>query len=283
MDFGNIKAAVWQLEKANSGLMHYQMTVQVKEPTTMGKIQKLVGVPNVHVEICKDVEASIRYCSKDDTRVEGPWRHGSFDGRKRKAEVMEMARSGATTREIVERFDLWQNVRAIESLTALYPPSVDRSHRPTVIILTGPSGIGKSTFYHHDLGLESTEICRASFENNAWRFNGITSRTELVLYDEVGRHGINARDFRSYVNYDPAMWPRKSEPAVLCKPRYVVITTNLDEWTEVFGGIQNEGVFGSTATLERISVVATRTSRNEPWSVTYGNIAHLQKVPDRTR
>lgn len=33
-------------------------------------------MPGAHIEICRDVEASIKYCSKEDTRIDGPWTHG---------------------------------------------------------------------------------------------------------------------------------------------------------------------------------------------------------------
>lgn len=31
----------------------------------------------IHWELCKDIHKSIEYCTKEDTRVEGPWSIGT--------------------------------------------------------------------------------------------------------------------------------------------------------------------------------------------------------------
>jgi len=33
--------------------------------------------PTCHAEVCRDVVAAIAYCSKEETREEGPWTHGT--------------------------------------------------------------------------------------------------------------------------------------------------------------------------------------------------------------
>jgi len=63
------KAYVYQLEKGENGTPHYQGAVYLKNaqvrPDHLNK--------KIHWERCKSWVKAIRYCSKEDTRVDGPW------------------------------------------------------------------------------------------------------------------------------------------------------------------------------------------------------------------
>ena len=43
----------------------------VQRPTALHKI-----FPGGHVEIARDFPALVKYCQKEDTRLEGPWEYG---------------------------------------------------------------------------------------------------------------------------------------------------------------------------------------------------------------
>ena len=64
----------WQLEEGEEGTKHWQGLVEmtcVKRMTGMKKIN-----PRAHWEITRDVTASLAYCCKESTRLEGPFEHG---------------------------------------------------------------------------------------------------------------------------------------------------------------------------------------------------------------
>lgn len=58
---------IFQLEKAESGMIHFQGVVRYKNPRD--------NWPNIgcHWERCRNWRSAIKYCSKLDTRIAGPW------------------------------------------------------------------------------------------------------------------------------------------------------------------------------------------------------------------
>lgn len=64
--FGNLEY-VFQLEKADSGMIHFQGVVRYKNPVECW--------PNLkaHWERCRNWRKAIIYCSKVETRIDGPW------------------------------------------------------------------------------------------------------------------------------------------------------------------------------------------------------------------
>ena len=57
-----------------SGTPHLQLIINLKQAQRLSYVVKLL--PGCHAEVCRDVEASITYCTKEDTRLQGPWTHG---------------------------------------------------------------------------------------------------------------------------------------------------------------------------------------------------------------
>ncbi len=68
------KKAVWQIESGTSKTPHIQAVICYKNARTFKSMRKIMK--NNHIEICKDINESINYCSKPEGRIEGPWYHG---------------------------------------------------------------------------------------------------------------------------------------------------------------------------------------------------------------
>lgn len=67
----------YQIERApTTGQLHVQGMISFKASCRPTAVKKLIG-NNPHVEICKDVKASLEYCGKAESRVWGPWEHGT--------------------------------------------------------------------------------------------------------------------------------------------------------------------------------------------------------------
>lgn len=75
-DSHKIKWAVWQLERGSEGTLHLQGTFKTSLPMKFGAVKFLLG-PRFHLELCRNETAAIRYCTKTESRVEGPFRFGS--------------------------------------------------------------------------------------------------------------------------------------------------------------------------------------------------------------
>lgn len=63
---------VYQVEKAESGQLHFQGRVSWKQPKRESELKIALGLP-CHGTIEGKEEESEFYCMKDDTRIAGPW------------------------------------------------------------------------------------------------------------------------------------------------------------------------------------------------------------------
>jgi len=66
------KEASWQLELSDSKYLHYQGVLSLKIKHRLHEVCNMIGNA-VHLEQCKNWFASIKYCTKTETRVDGPW------------------------------------------------------------------------------------------------------------------------------------------------------------------------------------------------------------------
>lgn len=76
LDQERVSYAIYQYEQAPStGTLHIQGYLYLKCPTTFNGVRGLLPAGS-HVEVSRDPESAIRYCSKEDTRIAGPIEHG---------------------------------------------------------------------------------------------------------------------------------------------------------------------------------------------------------------
>lgn len=77
-----ITYATYQLEQGENGTPHFQGCIYFAKRIRFNPVKKLLedafgSIP--HIEKCKSVYDSIKYCQKEDTRVAGPWSHGDLE------------------------------------------------------------------------------------------------------------------------------------------------------------------------------------------------------------
>lgn len=70
-DFGGLEQWAGQLERGESGTVHYQFCMRYKNARTFKSIKEML--PACHIEACIDWKKSVEYCTKEDTRIDGPW------------------------------------------------------------------------------------------------------------------------------------------------------------------------------------------------------------------
>jgi len=96
------KYAVWQLEKGESGTPHLQCTLSFSTQVHFGAIKKLY--PRANIQKVKSLPAAIKYCQKEESRMEGPWTRGEppkGQGKRTDLDrVAEMVEAGSSLREI---------------------------------------------------------------------------------------------------------------------------------------------------------------------------------------
>lgn len=68
------KYLIYQIERGSEGTVHLQGTIHFDNPRAFAPMKK--AFPTAHIEVVKDLAACFRYCSKEDTRVRGPYEKG---------------------------------------------------------------------------------------------------------------------------------------------------------------------------------------------------------------
>lgn len=68
---------VYQLERGDSGTLHWQGYAELTGPQLLTRLKKWLPTAHFEKRLGTDVQAR-DYCMKADSRVDGPWEHGVF-------------------------------------------------------------------------------------------------------------------------------------------------------------------------------------------------------------
>ncbi len=133
------------------------------------------------------------YCSKDDTRIDGPWEHGTIPQQGKRTDILALKDtidSGASITVIRDlHYSLWiRHQRAVLS-DRLYVQrkSANRS-RPQVLVVYGPSGTGK------------TKTVREAFPTAYW-LDKPSSHSSLWFDGYEGESTIVVDEFFGWIPY----------------------------------------------------------------------------------
>jgi len=69
------KEFFFQLEEGKEGYEHFQGVFSLKVKHRLNEAKNLLGFHTIHLEPCKTWWSGKNYCTKDETRVAGPWSH----------------------------------------------------------------------------------------------------------------------------------------------------------------------------------------------------------------
>lgn len=142
------KYLIYQLEKGEEGTLHYQGYVMWKSPKRLSALKKLSK--EAHWEPRRGSHTQARdYCSKEDTRVEGPWTFGVEPEQGKRTDlddVKEAIDSGASMKEIAQAhfghfIKYERGFRSYKNTLA-----TPRDFKTEVIVCYGPTGTGKSMY-----------------------------------------------------------------------------------------------------------------------------------------
>jgi len=76
-DEDRMEYLIFQKERGERGTVHYQGFVILKKQSRMSALKKLIS-KQAHFEVARgSVEQNIAYCSKEDTRIDGPFTFGT--------------------------------------------------------------------------------------------------------------------------------------------------------------------------------------------------------------
>lgn len=139
---------VCQVESApTTGQLHLQGFVVFEKNHRVHAVRELF--PGAHIEIMRGkVADSEKYCTKEETRISGPWRLGEAPKQGRRtdwADVKELITQGTSRHDVYAQAPHLANCsRGVETLYQHFAPPPATIRNVRVCVLWGASGVGRS-------------------------------------------------------------------------------------------------------------------------------------------
>lgn len=177
------------MERGESGTLHWQGYLEMPKACRFSKFKELKGA---HFERRQGTpQQADEYCSKEDTRVEGPFRFGEISkGQGTRTDLLSLRDAVKSGKSGLELFD----DDAVAGLAIKYQRGVDALvsayHKPTgrdditVIFHYGPPGLGKT-----HCACDDVENPYFFDGNNSGFWNGYKGEDTVIL-DEFGGHTL---------------------------------------------------------------------------------------------
>lgn len=229
LDSGTIHYGVGQIEKGSH--FHFQFYVQLDKRRSFNTVKKISET--AHWEPARGTPAqNKKYCTKDDTRVAGPWEVGEAIGQGNRTDlalVADMITEGATIREVADMYPATfaKYHGGIKSLKAVLSDNGPRKfgpEGPEVWIFWGPAGTGKSRRAH-----ESWPDAYRKLVNGKW-WDGYRGQ-ETVIFDDFKGSSMTLHDFQTVIDWYPTRVETKGGSVELSATRYVFTSNrNPYEW-----------------------------------------------------
>lgn len=217
-------AYTFQKEMGENGTPHYQGYVRFMKKTTVPS--KLVPVPAHWLRCDQNYE---KYCSKEETRIDGPWVLAPSGGVRRGKrtdldEAAQMLKSGSTMVEVAELYpsQVVRYQQHFKRFQSLYPPV--RSVDLQVHLFTGRPGTGKTReAYSIDPFLFALPVGK-----DLW-FDNYMGQSTVLIDDFAGNVGLT--QLLQILDRYPVQVPVKGGFVWWC-PNVIIITTNvpLEQW-----------------------------------------------------
>lgn len=245
-DFKNIKYICMQLERSpTTGRNHIQGFACFSRSWRIGRIRRMFG-SDCHVENRRGtVEQAKQYCSKEETRIAGPYEHGEPPQQGRRNDLDEVKcriEEGATDLEIAEEyFSKWvvyrRSFAAYRGLLAR-----KRDFKTRVVVLWGAAGTGKSRTPYDIFGHTAVYDVPRPNGGSVW-FDGFESNECTLLDDFYG--WIPFHLLLKLGDRYPLQLPRKGG-FVEFNSKFLIITSNISwerwyDWEKI--GVELKNAF----------------------------------------
>lgn len=214
------KYLIWGDEVGKEGTPHKQGTIVYKSPTFLKKaIERLEGC---HVEVCKNLHASIEYCKKDGKYEElgiRPWTNlEKGQAEKRRWQEIRVAAVEDRRDDIPDDIRFLQ-YRAVEHFRSegskrRQLPDTDAQH----LWYYGDTGTGKSRKAREENAGAYLKMC------NKW-WDGYTDEEVVLIEDYDEAHSVLAHHLKIWGDRYPFMAEYKGGARKI-RPKLIIVTSN---------------------------------------------------------
>ncbi len=277
---GKLKRWVFQLEQGTNP--HLQGYLSFKTPSRMSAVKTFFGEGQNHVHLAEahgDANQNLAYCTKEATRVKGPWISPGFEPKQGKRndllKIKKFIDEGRSLKKIAKvESELFPTVvRSIRGLEWYEDKEIEPYTGPKfVVVFYGDAGTGKS------LSAEKY----ANFEPYYWTqnannwFDGYTGEQTLIMNDFSG--GLPFTFFKQLLDQYPLRLNRKGKQMCPSAFKQIFITSNFapKEWySEQSRNVDVEAIH------RRINVIAKLTWQLDMMGKKTGKVSvHFDKGGD---
>lgn len=189
---------VCQLERApDTGRLHYQGYLHFTRSVRMSYVKRLPCFDQtVHLEVARgSVASNVAYCTKEDTRLAGPWSYGEVPEEQRSRvdliEFREAARQRVVTtkRDIIEEFPmvLAKYPKFVDTVLDVYNDLSSIEFRPKYVFwVHGSPGTGKSRLareYFSRISVPYYDLSLGTGTQGSVWFDGLGDEPALLVDD----------------------------------------------------------------------------------------------------
>lgn len=221
-----VRGIAFQEERGEEGTRHLQIHVELTTTLRVNGVKRELGCEYLHVERARSRAASRTYCTKADTRIDGPWEFGDLgnrQGNRTDLQAFQEAIDAGT-----EDRDLWQehfatmlrHHRAVGVYRLARRPATRAE--PRVRVYYGPPGTGKS----HRALQEAQEYGTPYFPDltgQISRWDGYDGVSPVVIDDFVDQ--VNIHFMKRVLDKYPLQVPIMGG-FIPFSPSYIFITSN---------------------------------------------------------
>lgn len=248
VDVSKIKYIVFQLEKGEgeNHFEHYQGYMVLKSNHKLPGVKKILACDSAHLEVCHGThDQCIAYCTKEETRIAGPWEHGDSKacGQGKRNDVsaaLEHLQQGGVKRLLSEMPEFvlshGAKVQKYIEIKSMYDAAAKEYREISVIFVHGPTGLRKTSKIYEYFGEQLYGLFKT---NNAWWWQGYVGEKVLLIDDLTP--GLMSEDMAlQYLQGHPLITPTKGGSV---RPLYnlVFLTSNwsfYDLWRDPHGAIK---------------------------------------------
>lgn len=180
---------VYQKEKCpDTGKFHIQGYVEFQKALGMKSVKSWFSDPKIHLERRKgSQQQAIDYCKKDDSRVEGPWEHGTPKRQGKRNDmgtIVELIKEGTDWEEIIDEFpgQYIRYHRGFEKVKNMLGRS-NNQREVKVFVYWGEPGSGKTRKVYE---LEP-DVFRVNLGQDAKWWDGYDGQEAIVFDDFYGQ------------------------------------------------------------------------------------------------
>ena len=225
---GKAKFVVGQLEQGSH--LHLQFYIQRGTRTRLGTMKDEI-CDKTHWEPARgSPEDNIKYCTKTDTRVAGPWSFGTAIRRGQRTDLesaIDMIKEGAPLRMVAMKCSeafvkFHKGLTALDTLVRSNGPRDIVATGPEVWVFWGPTGVGKSRKAYE----QWPDAYRKTTSDKWW--DGYRGQ-DTVIFDDFKGSSMKLHDFQMIIDRYPVQVEVKGSYIDLSAFRYVFTSISIPE------------------------------------------------------